>query len=55
MDKEISTFGNIETEKDKFYRHKSPVSLQDVDTGKVWISNKISSDEKISMLYLLLV
>ena len=34
MDEEIITFGNIETEKNKFYHHKSLVF------------NKISSDKK---------
>ena len=46
MSKEILTFGDIEIEKNKFYRHKSPIFLQDVDTEKVLISNKISSGEK---------
>ena len=35
MRNEILTFGNIEIEKHKFYRHKSPVSLSDVDIEKV--------------------
>ena len=35
MDKEILTFRNIEIEKDKFYHHKSSISLEDVDIEKV--------------------
>ena len=35
--------GNIEIEKDKFYHHKSPVPLRDIDIEKVLVSNKISS------------
>ena len=30
----------------KFYRHKNPVPLRDVDIEKVLVSNKISSSEK---------
>ena len=44
--KEILTFGNIEIEKNKFYRHKTPVPLRDVDIQKVLVSNKISFGEK---------
>ena len=31
MGKQILTFGDIEIEKDKFYRYKSPIFLEDVD------------------------
>ena len=34
MSKEILTFGNIEIEKNKFYRHNTPTSLGDVDNVK---------------------
>ena len=37
----ILTFGDIETEKKKFYRYKSFVSLRDIGTEKVLVSNKI--------------
>ena len=43
MDKEILTFGDIEIEKIKFYRYKSPTFLNDVDIEKVFVSSKISS------------
>ena len=46
MSKEIFTFSNIEIEKNKFYRHKTPTFLGDVDTEKVLVSNKISFGEK---------
>ena len=46
MGKEILTFGDIEIEKNKFYRHKTPIFLKDVDIEKVIVSNKISLGEK---------
>ena len=46
MGKEILTFDNIEIDKNKFYRHKTPTFLRDVDIKKVLISNKISFGEK---------
>ena len=44
MGKEILTFGNIETEKKKqnrFYCHKTPIFLGDVDIEKVLPCNKL--------------
>ena len=41
MGKEVLTFGNVEIEKNKFYRHKTPIFLGDVDR-----SNEISFGEK---------
>ena len=46
MGKEILMLGDIQIEKNKFYHHKSPIFLQDVDIEKILVSNKISSDEK---------
>ena len=46
MDKEILMFWDIEIEKNKFYFHKTPIFLKDVDIVKVLVSNKISSGEK---------
>ena len=46
MGKEILTFGNIEIEKNKFYRNEIPIPLKDVDIEKVLVSNKISFGEK---------
>ena len=36
MSKEILTFGNIEIEKNKFYRHESPIFLKDIDTFSLY-------------------
>ena len=46
MDKEILTFGDIEIEKNKFYRHKIPIFLKDVDVEIVLVSSNISFGEK---------
>ena len=37
---------NIGIEKIKFYRHKTPIFLRDVDIEKVLVSKKISFGEK---------
>ena len=44
--KEILTLGDIEIEKNKFYSHKRPVPLRDVDIEKALVSSKIYSGEK---------
>ena len=46
MGKEILTFGNIEIEKKKFYRHRSSIFEEDVDIKKELVTNKISSSDK---------
>ena len=46
MEKEILMFGDTEIENNKFYHHKSPIFLKNVDTEKVLASKKISSGEK---------
>ena len=43
--KEISTFGDIGIEKNKFYSHRTPVPLRDVNTEKVLVSNNIPFGE----------
>ena len=43
---QILTFGNIEIEKNKFYIHKTPIFLKDVDIEKLLVSKKISFGEK---------
>ena len=53
MVKEILTFGNIEIEKNRFYRHKTPILLEDVDIEIVIVSNKISFGEKKTIITLL--
>ena len=46
MGKEILMLGDIETEKNKFFSHKSPILLKDVDIEKVLVSKNVSSGEK---------
>ena len=41
MVKEIITFGDIEIEKHKFLRYKSPIISEDVNIGKVLVSKKL--------------
>ena len=55
MVKEILTFGDIEIEKNRFYRHKTPILLEDVDIEIVIVSNKISFGEKKKTIITLLV
>ena len=45
MVKEIFTFVDIEIKKHRFYCHKSPVFLEDVDIEKGLVSNEILSVE----------
>ena len=40
MDQEIFTIGDNEIEKNKFYRHKTPILLRDADTEKVLVSTR---------------
>ena len=40
MSKEILTFDNIKIVKNKFYHHKTPAPLKDIDTEKVLVSNE---------------
>ena len=46
MGKGILTFGDVEIEKNKHYRYKSPIFLKDVDIEKVLVSNKILFGKK---------
>ena len=46
MGEETLTVGDIEIEKNRFFCHKIFICLQDADTEKVLVSNKISSAEK---------
>ena len=46
MCKEILTFGDTEIKNNKFYYHKTPIFLGDVDIEKVLVSNKISFGER---------
>ena len=40
MGKEILTLGNIEIEKNKFYRHKNPIILEDSISVKIFFGEK---------------
>ena len=40
MGKEVLTFGDIEIEKNKFYRHESRIFLKDADIEKVLVSKR---------------
>ena len=46
MGKKILMLANIEIKNTKFYRHKAPVFLKNVDIEKVLVSNKVSFSEK---------
>ena len=46
MGKEVLTFGDIDIEKDKFYCHRSPTFLKNIDIDEVLVPEKISSVEK---------
>ena len=46
MGKEVLTFSDIDIEKDKFYCHRSPTFLKNIDIDEVLVSEKISSVEK---------
>ena len=46
MSKKVLTFDNIEIEKNKFYHHKTPTFLGDVDIEKKLVSNNVSFGEK---------
>ena len=53
MGKETLTFGNIEIQKNIFYRYKSPIFKKDVDIEKVLVSQKFLLVE--NTMYTLLV
>ena len=40
MGQEIILFDDIEVEKHTFQQHKSPISIDDVNTNKITVSNK---------------
>ena len=47
-DKKIRTIGDVEIEKNKCYRNKTPILLKNVDIEKVLVPNKISFGERRS-------
>ena len=46
MGQEILMLRDTEIENKKFYHHKTPIFLKDVDVEKVLVSNKISFGEE---------
>ena len=46
MDKHMMKFGNIETEKQKFYQLKRVISIEDINISKMILPNKVSFGEK---------
>ena len=46
MEKTIITFCDIEIEKQKFYQHKEPISISNIDIYKMEVSNRIPSSKK---------
>ena len=41
MDRKIIKFDDAEIEEYKFHKHKSPISINDVDVNKIVVSNKL--------------
>ena len=54
MGREILTFRNTESEKSKFYHHKTPNFGGDVDIEEVLIPNNISLREKSYKYFIVL-
>ena len=46
IEKTITKFGDIEIKKQIFHQHKSPISIKDIDTNKIVVSNKFSFGKK---------
>ena len=46
MGKIIIKFGNIEIQKQKFYHHKGPISIKNINLNKIVVSNKVSFVKK---------
>ena len=42
----IIKFQDIKIKKQKFYQHKEPVSIKDIDINKITVSNKVSFGKK---------
>ena len=46
MDKTVIKFDETEIEKHKFYQHKSPILMNNIDINKIVASNKVSFGKK---------
>ena len=45
-------FGDIEIEKQKFHKHKEPISIKNIDINKITASNKVSFGKKESKYFI---
>ena len=46
LEKTIIKSGDIEIQKQKFYRHKGPISIKNTDINEIVVSNKVSFGKK---------
>ena len=46
MGKTIIKFGDIEIKNQKFYQHKRPTSIKNIDINQIVVSNKVSFGKK---------
>ena len=46
MEKAIIKFGDIEIEKQKFFQYKTHISIKNIDTDNIVVSNKASFGKK---------
>ena len=47
MEKTVIKFGDTEIEKQKFYKHKRPISINNIYFNKIVVSDKISFGKKM--------
>ena len=45
MEKVIK-FGDIQIQKQKFHQHKGPISIKNIDSNKIVVSNNVSVGKK---------
>ena len=51
MEKIIIKFNDAEIEKQKYYQHKSPISIKNIDINKIVVSDKVSFGKKKGFKY----
>ena len=47
MNKAIIKFDNIKIEKQKFHKHKIPISIKNIDINKIVVYDKVSFGKKV--------
>ena len=52
MEKTFTKLGYIEIKKLKFHQHKRPISIKDIDSNEIVVSNKISFGKKRSKYFI---